>query len=63
MSITQKLFKDISPTFTIATFFKYNDRSTDSKFEWVENLKSYSQYEFGIQLSINLTDNLYDLVY
>ena len=63
LSISQKAVSQISPVLVVSAYYRYIARSTDSNFEWVDNLKSYTQHEFGLQISINLTDNFYELIY
>ncbi len=61
--ITQKTVKKISDVITVSLYYRFVKRSTNSNFEWVENLKSYNQHIMGVRFTINLTDKFYDYIY
>ena len=58
-----KIRKNINSNMHIILYYQFVERVTKSHYQWVEDLKSYSQHEFGINISINLIDFLYDRSY
>ena len=58
-----KIRKNINSNMHIILYYQFVERVTKSHYQWVEDLKSYRQHEFGINISINLIDFLYDRSY
>ena len=58
-----KISKNINENINISMYCKYVNRKTDASSDYVEDLKSYNNFEFGFDFLFNLTDKLYDITY
>ena len=47
----------------MSMYCKYTNRNTNALSEYIEDLKSYKNFELGFDLVLNLTDKLYDFTY
>ena len=58
-----KINKKINNNVDMSIYCKYTNRNTDALSEYIEDLKSYKNFELGIDFLLNLTDTVYDFTY
>ena len=58
-----KINKQIYDNVSMSMYCKYTNRNTNALSEYIEDLKSYKNFELGFDLVLNLTDKLYDFTY
>ena len=61
--LIQEFNKKINDHIHMSMYCKYINRDTEALTEYVEDLKSFSNVEFGFEFYFNLTDKLYDATY